>query len=262
MPASPSVPQVYDIDRSTAFVVAEINRKDLTATNDLQATKTTAAICLMNGHSKHVLQPSSSSDSPDVSRSDEQDRADMLRLCKGDDAALNNLMGRHGPRVFNYLLRSLQNEDDASDLAQETFVRVFKHCRRFDANKNFSVWLYTIASNLVRTKFRYRTRHPTVPLDADADTNHPTFRNADTLAESAPGPSESLQTLETVDAIRLAIADLPEELRTPLILFEYEELSHAEIGSILNCSPKAVESRLYRARRKLRSALSPFIENG
>src|SRR5438105_13853486 len=101
--------------------------------------------------------------------SDEKDRADMLHLCAGHDAALNELMERHAPRLFNYLLRSLQNEDDAADLAQETFVRVYHSRAKFDPNQNFSVWLYTIASNLVRSQFRHRARHPTVPLDATAD---------------------------------------------------------------------------------------------
>ena len=189
--------------------------------------------------------------------SDELDRADMLRLCAGHDAALNDLMERHAPRLVNYLVRSLQNEDDAADLAQETFVRVFHSRAKFDPDQRFSVWLYTIASNLVRTQFRYRRRHPQVSLDAIADT--PTPRYADTIPHDAPTPSESLQTAETSIAVRQAIADLPEELRTPLILSEYEDLSHAEIGTILNCSAKAVETRLYRARKQLRSALAQHL---
>jgi RNA polymerase sigma-70 factor (ECF subfamily) len=191
---------------------------------------------------------------------DDLDRADMLRLCAGHDAALNDLMERHGPRLFNYLFRSLQNEDDASDLAQETFVRVFHNRAKFNPNHKFSIWLYAIASNLVRTQFRHRTRHPTVPLNGTVDTSDtPTVPHPDTLPHDAPNPSESLETSETADAVRQAIANLPEELRTPLILSEYEDLSHAEIGSILDCSPKAVETRLYRARKQLRAVLSRFI---
>jgi RNA polymerase sigma-70 factor (ECF subfamily) len=189
--------------------------------------------------------------------SDALDSADMLRLCNGHDAALNELMERHGPRLFNYLLRSLQNEDDAADIAQETFVRVFHNRAKFDPTQRFSVWLYTIASNLVRTQFRYRTRHPQLSLDAEQVETGKDFR--ETLPHDAPNPSESLQKTETADAVRKAIAELPEELRTPLILSEYEDLSHSEIGTILNCSSKAVETRLYRARKQLRSMLSNFF---
>ncbi len=180
----------------------------------------------------------------------------MARLCAGHDAALNELMERHGLRLFNYLLRSLQNEDDAADLAQETFARVYHSRSKFDLTQRFSVWLYAIASNLVRTRFRHRARHPTVSLDEQAATGQDI---RETIPQESPSPSESIETAETADAVRRAIAELPEELRTPLILSEYENLSHSEIGSVLNCTPKAVETRLYRARKQLRSTLSRFF---
>jgi RNA polymerase sigma-70 factor (ECF subfamily) len=192
-------------------------------------------------------------------QSDDQDRADMLRLCAGHAAALNELMERHGPRLFNYLLRSLQNEDDAADLAQETFARVYQTRSKFDPNQRFSVWLYAIASNLVRTQFRHRSRHPTVPLDPLPDAAAALSR-PNALTHDAPDPRQSIETAEAAAAVRQAIAELPEELRTPLILSEYEDLSHSEIGAILNCSPKAVETRLYRARKRLRPALSSFLQ--
>jgi RNA polymerase sigma-70 factor (ECF subfamily) len=193
----------------------------------------------------------------DAAALEERDRADMLRLCAGHDAALNELIERHGQRLFNYLVRSLQNEDDAADIAQEAFARVYHNRQKFDPSQRFSVWLYTIASNLVRTQYRYRTRHPTLSLDAEQAETGRDLR--ETIPHDAPNPGESLQTSETADAVRKAIAALPEELRTPLMLSEYEDLSHAEIGSILNCSPKAVETRLYRARKHLREALHRFL---
>jgi len=85
------------------------------------------------------------------------------------------------------------------------------------------------------------------------------------FSESVPGhnptPSESLQGAERVETIRNAVAQLPEDLRTPLILSEYEELSHAEIGEILKCTAKAVETRIYRARQQLRTSLGGLLES-
>ena len=188
---------------------------------------------------------------------DQRDRADMLRLASGQDAALNELMEHHGPRLYGYLLRSLQNEDDAADLAQETFVRVYQNRTKFDPALKFSTWLYAIASNLVRTQFRHRSRHPELAMDAENPQTGAHFRDA--LPLDQPTPSESLQNTETADTVRKAVADLPEELRTPLILSEYEDLSHAEIGTVLNCSAKAVETRLYRARKQLREELSQLF---
>lgn len=190
-------------------------------------------------------------------QSDDLDRADMLRLASGHDAGLNDLMQRHGPRLYGYLLRSLQNEDDASDLAQETLVRVYQNRARFDARIKFSTWLYAIATNLVKDRYRHRKRHPQLSLDARNEATGEDFIEG--VPEQEPTPSESLQSTERAEAVRQAVGELTEELRTPLILFEYEDISHAEIGVILNCSAKAVETRLYRARKQLRSVLSRFL---
>ena len=189
---------------------------------------------------------------------DELDVQDMSRLAAGHDAALNELMERHGEKLFHYLVRSLQNEDDAADLAQETFVKVYQSRTRFDPSQKFSTWLYAIASNLVRDRYRWRSRHPQVSLDAESDATGDSFR--DSLPGSGPSPNESVQVEERAKAVRVAVAALPEELRQPLILAEYEERSHAEIGAILGCSAKAVETRIYRARQQLRASLGRLLE--
>lgn len=190
--------------------------------------------------------------------SDEQDVLDMTRLVEGHDAALNDLMERHGPKLFHYLIRCLQNEEDAADLAQETFVRVYQNRTKFRRNAKFSTWLYTIATNLVKTRYRFRTRHPEISLDADNEQTGHGFR--DSLPGRVPTPSDCVQADERAEAVRLAVAELPEELRTPLILAEYEERSQAEIGEILGCTAKAVETRIYRARQQLRVRLGTLLE--
>jgi RNA polymerase sigma-70 factor (ECF subfamily) len=182
----------------------------------------------------------------------------MAKLAAGHGAALNDLMARHTPKLFNYLVRSLQNEDDAADLAQDTFVRVFQNRTKFDAHMKFSTWLYAIATNLVRDRYRHRTRHPQVSLDAENEATGEDFRES--VPEQKPTPSESLQSSERAEAVRRAVGQLAGELRAPLILSEYEELSHAEIGEILECSAKAVETRLYRARNQLREKLAQLLD--
>jgi RNA polymerase sigma factor (sigma-70 family) len=189
---------------------------------------------------------------------DELDRVDMARLAAGHDTALDNLMTRHAPKLFNYLIRSLQNESDAADLAQETFVRIFLNRAKFDPRLKFSTWLYTIAGNLVKDRFRHRMRHPQVSLDAESEAMGKDFRES--VPDQKPTPGESLQGAERAEAVRKAVGQLPEELRTPLILSEYEELSHAEIGEVLKCSAKAVETRLYRARNQLRDKLARLLD--
>jgi RNA polymerase sigma-70 factor (ECF subfamily) len=189
---------------------------------------------------------------------DDQDALDMGRLADGQDAALNDLMARHGERLFHYLIRQLQNETEAADLAQETFVRVYQNCKRYDPKQKFSTWLYTIATNLVRDQFRWRTRHPQVSLESEGEESGTAL--LDHLPDAQERPDQKAQTDERAEIVRKDVADLPEELRLPLVLAEYEGLSQLEIGAILSCSAKAVEMRVRRAREQLRGKLGKVME--
>ena len=188
---------------------------------------------------------------------DEQDAHDMALLAGGRDASLNALMDRHAEKLFHYLLRSLQNESEAEDLAQETFVKVYQHRATFETRQKFSIWLYAIASNLVRTRYRWRARHPQVSLNAENLETGNEF--GEQLPDAISSPSESLQFSECSEVVGKAIAALPENLRVPLVLVEYEDKSHAEIAEILNCSVKAIENRICRARKQRRAALAPVL---
>ncbi|MEI8289326.1 MAG: sigma-70 family RNA polymerase sigma factor [Verrucomicrobiota bacterium] len=186
-----------------------------------------------------------------------RDRADMEQLQGGHDAALNHLMARHATPVFHFLCRMVGNEDDANDLAQETFVRVFKSCKSFRAEQKFSTWLFTIAANLARNHFRWRSRHPNLSLDAENPETEQTLGS--TLPANAPMPNEAALAEERAAAVRLAVQELPEDLRAAMVLCEWEERSVAEAAAILESTPKAVESRLYRARGILRDRLKSWI---
>ena len=186
-----------------------------------------------------------------------RDRADMERLATGNDAALNDLMERHATPVFHFLRRMVGNEDDANDLAQETFVRVFKSAKSFRAKEKFSTWLFTIAANLARNHFRWRSRHPNISLDAENTETEQTL--GDTLPANSPTPKESALAAERAAAVRTAVKNLPEDLREALVLCEWEERSLAEAAIILEATPKAVESRLYRARGILRERLKSWL---
>lgn len=189
---------------------------------------------------------------------DEQDARDMALLAGGHEGALNDLMDRHAGKLFHYLIRSLQDEDDAADLAQETFVKVFQNRARFDPGQKFTTWLYAIASNLVRDRYRWRSRHPQVSLDAETGQTESSLK--DSLPAPERPPDQSLQTQERADAVRKAVAALPEELRQPLILAVYQGMAQTEIAAILNCSIKAVETRMYRARQQLRAGLAELVQ--
>jgi RNA polymerase sigma-70 factor (ECF subfamily) len=189
---------------------------------------------------------------------DDQDRTDMLQLAGGRDRALNQLMGRYQERLFHFLIRELGSEAEAADLAEETFVRVYQHRQRFDPERKFSTWLYSIAANLVRDRYRWRSRHPEVSSDATAEGEGRNW--LEQLPDAKLTPRENLESVERADAVKRALNELPEDLKTPLVLAEYEGLGHAEIGEILGCSTKAVEMRIYRARQQLRGQLANLVQ--
>jgi RNA polymerase sigma-70 factor, ECF subfamily len=188
---------------------------------------------------------------------DAHDRAVMERLQAGEDAALNALMARHATPVFHFLCRLTGNEDDANDLTQETFVRIFRSAKTFRANERFSTWLFTIAANLARNHFRWRRRHPAVSLETKNPETEQTLGS--TLPTEAPSPNESVLAEERVRIVQAAVQKLPEDLREALVLCEWEECSVNEAAAILQTTPKAVESRLYRARGLLRERLKNWL---
>jgi len=185
------------------------------------------------------------------------DRADMERLMAGQDTALNDLMGRHSAPVFHFLCRMVGNEDDANDLAQETFARVFRARATFRLNEKFSTWLYTIAANLARNHFRWRARHPNISLETPTDDPEQSLENILPAKEAAP--NEQTLASERAAAVRAEVSRLPEDLREATVLCEWEECSVAEAAAILGTTPKAVESRLYRARKQLRERLQGWL---
>jgi RNA polymerase sigma-70 factor, ECF subfamily len=192
-----------------------------------------------------------------TTETDALDRTDMERLAAGHDAALNDLMERHATPVFHFLCRMLNNEDDANDLAQETFTRVFQARSKFRPSEKFSTWLFTIAANLARNQIRWRSRHPNVSLDAETGVAQQPL--ASTMPATGAAPNEQALAVERAGAVRTAVGRLPADLREAIVLCEWEEKSVAEAAAILDATPKAVESRLYRARQTLREQLKQWL---
>lgn len=172
----------------------------------------------------------------------------MSRLATGEDLALNDLMLRWQDRVSAFLLRMTCNQATASDLTQETFVRLYQNCTRYKPGASFRSYLFTIASNLARNHHRWRMRHSSESIDKLGD-------NGMEPASEDFTPDEVLTQTETTRAVRRAVQNLPEDLREALVLFTYHELGYHEIATITNCTPKAVETRLYRARQILKECL-------
>jgi RNA polymerase sigma-70 factor (ECF subfamily) len=166
------------------------------------------------------------------------DFACMVRLREGDDLALNELMERWQKPLHSFILRYVSNHRDSIELAEETFVRVYQHRSRFNFKSKFSTWLLTIAANLCRHHARWRKRHPTISLDDVASIGEVSDKNLFVSAEEIPSALASRTELARL--VKEEIEKLPHDLKT-------------------GCTPKAVETRLYRVRKLLAKRLAAFF---
>jgi RNA polymerase sigma-70 factor (ECF subfamily) len=148
----------------------------------------------------------------------------------------------------------LGSPDEAEDLAQVVFLRVWKNAARWQPRAKFTTWLMTITRNLVFNETRRRGRARTVPLD-EPDENPREYPDL-----SAATPAQILAEGELQTAIDAAIASLGEQPRMALILRRYEEMPYEEIAEVIGVTVPAVKSMLFRARSELRERLARFLE--
>ena len=176
----------------------------------------------------------------------------MAQVKAGDDQAFNVILARYKRPILNFIFRMLGDATEAQDVAQDTFVRVYQGLKKPNFHQTtaaFSTWLFQVARHAALDCLRRRKRRPTTSLAA-LDDRGEAFASA---GKTAP---EEFAARETGAQIAAAVALLPEDQRTALILSEYEGLSYAEIAAVMNCSQKSVDARLYRARQFLRTHLT------
>ena len=186
------------------------------------------------------------------------DLAFLQSMQDGDDGALNQLMTRWQRPLFSFAWRYVQNETDAQDLVAETFVRLHQQRLRLRSDTRLSAWLFTTLSNLCHNHYRWRQRHPTVSLDAPADDDDEPSQAIQPTSD-APLPGPAMERDEVYAAVRTAINCLPHDLKVTVLLHHYDQLSYREIGAITGCSERGVETRLYRARQRLREELAGLL---
>jgi RNA polymerase sigma-70 factor (ECF subfamily) len=182
----------------------------------------------------------------------------MLTFQQGDKAAFEALMRKFYPRVLNFIFRMIAQRDTAEDLTQEVFVRVYKSVERYRPQAHISTWILTIARNLTLNELR---RHqPAVSLDAPLMGEDSDMQRQLTDPRSV-GADEELIRQEKVEAIKEAIASLPENQRTAVLLRRYEEFSYEQIAQTMNLSVEAVKSLLSRAKENLKVNLRKYSKN-
>ena len=179
----------------------------------------------------------------------------VAQVKAGNDQAFDAILARYKRPILNFVFRMLGNTTEAQDVAQETFVRAYQGLHKptfHQTTAAFSTWLFQVARHAALDCLRRRKRHPAASLAAMDD-------HGESVASTGRTAPEEFADRETGEQIAAAVALLPEDQRTAIILSEYEDLSYAEIAAVMMCSQKSVESRLYRARQFLRYRLQSLL---
>lgn len=185
-------------------------------------------------------------------RGDQMTREEELRTVEsvlgGDVNAFETLVLGYEKNVYNLALRMVKNPEDASDMAQEAFIRAYNSLASFRGESKFSVWLYRIVSNVCLDFLRSRSRHPTVSLSVENDEGEETELD---IPDESQSPEALLERRLTRDSVRRGLDALSEEYRQILLLREIQGLSYDEIAETLSMELGTVKSRIFRARKKL-----------
>jgi RNA polymerase sigma-70 factor (ECF subfamily) len=185
----------------------------------------------------------------------------MLRVKRGDRAAFEALVEKYKQPLMNFVQRTLRDEAEAEDLAQNVFLQVFKSRARYERTAKFSTWLFTIARNLCLNEIRRRSRHPAESLE-ETHAQHEDQPQKQYEDKTVALPVDTLLHGELAEKIEEALAALPENQRSALLLCRQEELSYEEIAKILDCSLPATKSLIHRGRETLKEKLKPYLQSG
>jgi RNA polymerase sigma-70 factor (ECF subfamily) len=179
--------------------------------------------------------------------------ADLIqRTARSDEQAFEELVAKYERAVFNTIYRYIGTYDDVEDIAQEVFLRVWRHAGKFKGRSKFSTWLYRITVNRCLS---YRSKHRQAPVSLDG------MVEKGTVPDSLQTHTDTAQR-ERVQTIHKTVDELPERQRIALVLSQYEGLSYKEIAATMKVSVGSVESLLFRARTALRKKFDILKKNG
>ncbi len=181
----------------------------------------------------------------------ESDAELATRALGGDDRAFAILVRRHKNALYGFVRRYVGDGDPAVEIIQETFVAAWRALRRYDPSRPFAVWLRAIALNKCRDRARRAAVRRLVFGDRDPDSPE-----AQRQADPTPDAEAAMLQSQRLTKLNRAISRLPPKLKEPLLLTYFEEMSQQQAADLLGVSVKTVETRVYRARRRLAELLS------
>ena len=187
-----------------------------------------------------------------------EEKALIERCKRGDLAAFNDLVRKYEKQVYNFAYRLTSNYDDANDVAQDAFLRVFNAIGSFRGDASFSTWLFRITTNVFLDERKRSKAHPHSSLDEYLELDETSV--ARQIEDPSPTPDAVLEENERAQILQSAIGDLPEYQRAMVMLYHGQQKSYEEIAEIMDLPIGTVKSRLNRARLALKEKLSGIRE--
>ena len=185
------------------------------------------------------------------------DRALVTRILEGDRDRFTELVRRYEKRLINYVFRITHRYEEAHDLAQEIFMKVYLALDRYDPKYQFSTWLFRIAQNASIDALRKKSV-PEVPLARPTEEDPDRERE---FADTGISPYRALKNKQLASAIEKAVENLPPDYRDLIQLLHFAELSYEEIASMKKLPLGTVKNKLFRARNLLKTELESFVES-
>lgn len=186
------------------------------------------------------------------------DTALVQRAQAHDRAAFNEIVLRYKSKVYNYIYRMVHGATDAEDLTQETFVRAYLSIHSFQSRASLNTWLFRIATNLcIDYGRKKKTQAATTSLFQENEDDESEAQRD--IPDVAFDPQRLMLNKELGRQLDAALRELPEKLRTVVLLYDIEGLPYEEIASIVGCPLGTVKSRLFNARAALRTKLTPYL---
>ena len=189
----------------------------------------------------------------------EIDAALVKRAQAGEKRAFELLVNKYQRRILRLLGRILHNQSDVEDIAQETFLKAYRALPKFRNESAFYTWLYRIAVNTARNHISSKHNQVFVSDQMESQDGE-TFSFLDNLTDGET-PETHLHNREIIEALQIALDELPEQLRQAIVLRELEGLSYEEISTAMDCPVGTVRSRIFRAREAISERLKPLLGN-
>ena len=183
----------------------------------------------------------------------------VARALDGELSSFEKLVSRYQNKILGYSARMLNDHEEAEDVAQEVFIKAYRSLDSFRGDSSFSTWIYRIATNLCIDRMRSKKRRPQQAYSLDEPIDKEEDKGGREIADYSGEPGRAIEREELRRRVREVMAEMPEKMRTILVMCDMQGMAYEDIAKVLDCPIGTVKSRLFHARADLGRRLRPYV---